>query len=134
MTVLARPPGQRTEGTVVPAGGPLIGQEYFWIYDQTGQLWAWWISYDLAADWRFEPEHDFDQEVRFYIVPWWLKMGDSDGVAWWVYPAADGSPLVHITQPPLGEGITLSPALRVRGGTARYQYAVVGGDLDILAA
>jgi hypothetical protein len=134
MTVLARQQQQVAQGILVPAGGPLLGQEYFRIYDQTGTLWYWWISFDLAADWRREPAHTFDQEVRPYIVPWWLLIRDTDDDLWYVYPDIDGAPIVSVTPPPAGEGITNGPALRVQNGRARYRYTVVGGDLDITPA
>jgi hypothetical protein len=131
MVVLGRQQRTIAQGVLVPAGGPLLGQEYFWIYDQSGRLWAWWIAYELAADWRSAPEHDFDQEVRFYIVPWWVKLVDDEGQAWFMYPALDGSPLLDIAQPANGDGIVGSPALRVRGGPQRYHYTVVGGAVDV---
>lgn len=134
MTVLARAPGPIARGVVVPAGGPLIGQEYMRIQDQTGFIWYWWISYDLAADWAHEPDKPFDQEVRFHLVPHWLKTQDSDSNMHYVYPALDGSPFVRPNPPPIGEGITGTPALRVRGGRTRYRFKIVGGDIDVVPA
>lgn len=134
MTVLGRQREHIQRGVIVPAGVPLIGQEYFRIKDQSGRIWYWWISYDLAADWGIEPDKPFDQEVRLYIIPSWLKLRDSDGDVWYVYPEVTGSPLVEVAPPPIGEGVTNSPKLRVRGGKSRYRFQVVGGGLDVRSA
>jgi len=134
MTVLGRQEAAIAQGALVPAGGPLIGQEFIWIYDQTGVLWAWWISLDLASDWGPVPDLPFDQEIKFYLIPWWLTLVDDEGVVWYVYPEVDGSPIAQIAQPANGEGIVGSPALRVRGGPSRYRYKIVGGAIDVVSA
>lgn len=134
MTVLGRSRKHVSRGATIRNGGPLSGQEYFRIRDQSGQVWYWWISFDLAGDWGNTPETPDDREVRFFFVPWWLTIRDSESVVWYVYPEVDGSPLARISQPPVGDGIANGPALRVRGGNAKYKYAVVGGDLDVVSA
>lgn len=134
MAVLARQQRQIRQGVLVRAGGPVIGQEYFRIYDQTERLWTWWIGFTLTADWGLSPQSPLDQTVNFYIIPWWLKLADSNSDIWYVYPDVDGSPLVDVGQPTVGEGIANSPVLRVKGGTARYRYEIVGGGLDVVAA
>lgn len=133
MTVRSRQQGQLVQGAVVRDGGPLIGQEYFWIHDQTGRTWAWWIAEILMPDWNQQSPKAFDQEVRRHLIPWWIKLRDTDSQAWYVYPEVDGAPLAEVAQPPLGEGLTGSPSLRVRGGAIRYQYAILGGALDVVA-
>jgi hypothetical protein len=134
MTVLARRPVQVPRGVIIPAGGPLLGQEYIRIYDQSGLIWYWWVAEMLAADWGATPEKSFDQEVRLYRIPWWLELRDTDSDLWYVYPEVDGSPLVSAAQPSLGVGVTNSPKLRAKNGRTRYQYTVVGGDLDVITA
>lgn len=133
MAVLARLQGEVQQGVIIPGGGPLIGQEYFRIRDREEKIWYWWISYDLAANWSHAPEFPFDQPVRFYILPYWIKIADSEGSVFYLFPEVDGSPTVRGVQPGIGEGITGAPALRVRGGRAKYRYTIVGGDLDVMA-
>lgn len=133
MAVLARQQPNIVGGVLVPTTGPLIGQEYIRVRDQTGQIWIWWIDYSLAPNWAATPEHPHDQEVRFYLVPYWLKLVDDESQVWHVYPEVDGSPLVEVAQPSVGEGIANSPSLRVKGGVAKYKYNIVGGGLDVVA-
>jgi hypothetical protein len=120
-------------GVIVPSGGPLVGQEYFRIQDQDNRIWYWWISYDLAADWSHVPDNPHDQEVRFYLIPYWLKLVDAEGAVYYVSPALDGSPGVSQDPPAIGDGLTGAPALRVRGGKTRYRFDIVGGDIDVVS-
>ena len=134
MTVLSRHAEPFARGAVVPESGPLIGQEFFRIRDQTGFVWYWWISYDLAADWSHEPEQWFDQELRLFFTPYWVKMADEAGDIFYIYPSVDGSPTVRVDKPAIGDGIVDYPALRVRGGRPRYKFSIVGGDIDVVPA
>ena len=133
MAVLSRRGVAIQQGVVVGAGVPLVGQEYFGIYDQSGRLWYWWISYDLAAEWGLAPESSYDQEIVLYRIPWWLVLADSDSFLWYVYPDLDGAPIVETSAPPNGVEIRNSPKLRVKDGKTKYQYTIVGGDLDVSA-
>lgn len=131
MAVLGHQQARVPRVQVVPAGGPLIGQEYARIKDQNNVIWYWWISYDLSHVWDDEPEFSFDKEVKRHLIPSWFKLVDSDSQVWFLHPELDGSPTLSIIQPSVGEGLVASPKLRVRGGRVRYQYTVVGGDVDV---
>lgn len=137
MAVLARQQTQFARGILVPAGGPILGQEYFGIKDQSGQLWTWWIDETLTPNWGLNPESPSDEEVTLspmrVLIPSWIKIRDANLDAWYVYPEVDGSPLVEATEPPIGEGITEAPALRIKGRMVHYRLTVVGGALDVVS-